>query len=215
MWNDNLLISSFCVKHPFNLVCQPSTDNTSNNCFSCISKFTVRPVAVHQHHQKLKVQWYCQALGMQEVWSSQQRKYFKSASDGPKKYSRKFPKHQAHLAGQVTNASGSTLYHLLQHQPLPLLGAHSPYPSTHLSSPTAHHGHHWVCLSTAELCFDSEQSWPYWMMMMMMGTFKLENSYKNKISNKKYKTSKIPSPNFSWDLAVIGEDQAPEATKSN
>lgn len=51
--------------------------------------------------------------------------------------------------------------------------------------------------------------------MMMMGTFKLENSYKNKISNKKYKTSKIPSPNFSWDLAIIGEDQAPEATKSN
>lgn len=88
-----------------------------------------------------------------------------------------------------------------------------------LLTPTAHHGHQWVCLSTAEFCFDSEQNWPYWMVMVIIiiitGTFILENSYKNKISNKKYKTSKIPSPNFLWDLTVTGEDWPPEATKSN
>lgn len=39
---------------------------------------------------------------MREVWSSQHRKCFKSATDGPNKYSRKFPKHPAHLAPHCT-----------------------------------------------------------------------------------------------------------------
>lgn len=144
---------------------------------------------------------------MREVWSSQHRKCFKSATDGPNKYSRKFPKHPAHLAGQVTNAPGSTLYHPLQHcsfchcWEVTVLTPAPTFPN-----PTAHHGHQWVCLSTAELCFDSAFWMTMMMTIMMMGTFILENSYRNRISNKKYKTSKIPSPNFSWDLAVTGED---------
>lgn len=47
------ILAQFLCKKSINVVWQPYSDKTGN-CFICAIKFTVRPAAVCQHHQKEK-----------------------------------------------------------------------------------------------------------------------------------------------------------------
>lgn len=92
---------------------------------------------------------------------------------------------------------------------------HCPSPAPTSPNPTAHHSHQWVCLSRVLLWF--------WTELTLLddddddddGIFSYWKTHIKTRSQTRNTRHQIPSPNLSWDLAVTGEDQPPEATKSN